>query len=157
MTTLDETLLQKLAKWRPDSQRQSLAFTQQESGWTGLLTADAVDEIGVRLWELTLTRTSPAAGDKSLVERAGLLASRVTGLLEPLRLIEVDDAAQLRSTSPTRRGEERFFYELVLQKDGSTCLRRYRTTPASPRRDQVSFTLTHDGLGKLVQDLTASL
>jgi len=156
MTTLDETLLQKLAKWRPHSQRQTLEFSQPEGGWAGRLTADTVDEIGVRLWELSLSRTSPQVSDKTLAQRANLLAGRANGLLEPLRVIEVDTVAQLRSTAPTTRGAERFYYEIVLQEDGGTTVRRFQAGP-SPRREQVTFTLTHEALAKLVRDLTASL
>jgi hypothetical protein len=157
MTTLDETLLQNLANRRPHNQRRTLEFTHPESGWGVSLTADTIDEIGVRLWEFTLTPSQPQGADTSLVERAGLLARRVTGLLEPLRVIEVDRVAQLRSDVPTRRGEDRFFYEVLQHEDGSTGVRRYRTSAASPRREQVAFTLTHESLAKLVLDLTSRL
>jgi hypothetical protein len=156
MTTLAETLLQKLAKWRPHSQREVLEFTHPESGWTLSLSADTVDEIGVRLWELNLLPTSPQAGDKPLSERAGLLAQRATGLLEPLRVIEVDQAAQLRSSVPTSRGSDRFYYEVMLQNAGGSSLCRYRTSTGNPR-EQVTFTLTHEALAKIVQDLTSRL
>jgi hypothetical protein len=156
MTTLDEVLLQKLARWRPDSQRQPLELTH-DSGWGVRLTADAVDEIGVRLWELSLTPTQPRSGPLSLTERAGTLANRVNGLLEPLRVIEVDEKALLRSATPAQRGGDRLYYEIMLQDDGSVRLHRYRWSSELPKREQIAFTLTHDSLAKFVQDVISCL
>jgi hypothetical protein len=155
--TLDELLLQKLAKWRPDTNCPTLEVNDPASGWTINLTADCVEQIGSRLNELTLARTVPlAAGD--LKARADRVASQVTGLLEPLRLIEIDterSTALLRSNDPSQRGEDLFYYELLLQGDGGCALRRYQASQRTgTRRQAVTFNLTHDALGKLVNDLT---
>jgi hypothetical protein len=104
---------------------------------------------------------TPLTNTPSLKERAEQLASRITGLLEPLRLIEVDDTrsvAQLRSQNPLTRDDERFYYEVMLQGDGTTQLRRFQAVPAprtdAGKRQQVAFTLTHEALAKFVADLT---
>jgi hypothetical protein len=156
--TLDELLLEKLAKWRPDSARETLDVRHADGGWEVAVTADHVDVVGCRLWEVALRRP----GDTSAVDlaaRAGHVADRVTGLLEPLRLLEVDagkNEALLRSEAPARRGEDRFYYEVVLQGDGAVTVRRYQAPPqGEPRRRQVAFSLTHEALAKLVHDLTA--
>jgi hypothetical protein len=155
--TLDELLLQKLARWRPDNKEPTLDVSDPASGWTVSLTADCVEQVGSRLQELTLSRTLPLAG-VDLKTRADLVASQVTGLLEPLRLIEIDaerHIALLRSQDPSQRGEQLFYYELLLQADGRCALRRYQASQQiGTRRQAVSFDLTHDALGKLVDDLT---
>jgi hypothetical protein len=155
MTTLDETLQQKLAEWRPHSSRQVLEVDHPASGWKAAVSAEHADLVGVRLWELRLNRTGPPPGD-TLRQRAERIAGRVTGLLEPLRLVEVDldrSVAQLRSTAPSARGAERSYYEVLLQGDGTTTVRRFRS--ASAAREQIAFSLTHEAIAKLVADLTA--
>jgi len=158
MTTLEETLLQKLAKWRTHSQQapeQTLDLTHTEGDWSLSLKADCVDVVGVRLEELTLTPSAPRTGAAPLTERARNLAAQVTGLLEPLCLVEVDGVAQLRSSTPACKGDERAYYEVLLHKEGNTSVRRYKASRASSRREQVAFTLTHEALAKLVTDLIA--
>jgi hypothetical protein len=93
-----------------------------------------------------------------LKARAEEVAGRVTGLLEPLRLVEVDasrQTAQLRSKEPARRGDDALYYELLLRGDGSATLHRYQANRQTPGRAETPFALTHDALGKLVDDLTA--
>jgi hypothetical protein len=79
-------------------------------------------------------------------------------LLEPLRLLEFDagqKTALLRSQQPDHNGEQLFYYEVLLQADGSCNLRRYQAAQQpGVRRQQVPFTLTHDALTKLIDDLT---
>jgi hypothetical protein len=154
--TLAETLLQRLAKWRPDSDRQTLDVTDPQSGWIARLEADHVETLGCRLWELTLKPSQPA-NDVDLASCADRAAGRVTGLLEPLRVVEVDRTrglAQLRSDRPGQRADGQFYYEVLLHADGTTQLRRYQAPDKDqPRRRQVAFTLTHEALAKLVADL----
>jgi hypothetical protein len=155
--TLDVLLLQKLAKWRCDNVRQTLEVADAESGWTVAVTADCADVVGCRLWELTLRRSTPLTEDLKI--RAERIAGRVTGLLEPLRLVEVDaprNVALLRSEQPGRWGEGLYYYEALLQADGTTSVRRYQAPhEGEPRRHQLTFALTHEALAKLVADLTA--
>ena len=154
--TLNEALLEKLAEWRCDSGRQTLTVPHPESGWTAAVAADCADRVGCRVWELNLSRpaAAPAADLKGRAER---VAARVTGLLEPLRLVEVDagrDAALLRSAAPQRRGDDLFYYEVEL-KSGGAGVRRYQGSATGATRQQIAFPLTHDALAKLAGDLTA--
>ncbi len=148
-------ILENLANWRPKSERDTLEITGD--GWNAAITADCVDIVGCRLWELSLRRSAegPAVDVKT---RAEQICARVTGLLEPLRVVEVDapnNTALLRSERPGQIGDERFYYELLLNGDGGSTLSRYQTPQeGQPRRQQVAFTLTHEALGKLVGDLT---
>ena len=85
-------------------------------------------------------------------------AKRVTGLLEGLRVVEVDSGrneALLRSSTPARRDEMVSYFEILLGGTKSATLRRYRAyQETGHRREQVSFTLTHEALAKVVTDLT---
>jgi hypothetical protein len=156
--SLDGLLLEKLARWRPDG-RQALEVSSPESDWSALVTADAADVVGSRVWEISVRRVGNALPTDSLKERAAGVASRVSGLLEPLSLIEVDEArgvALLRSDTPARRGEVLSYYEALLHADGSANFRRYEGPQGeTTRRQQVAYALTHESLGKLVADLTA--
>lgn len=151
---LDELLLQKLADGRSPSARQTVTVEHADAGWRVDLQADAVESLGGRYSEVTLTRTAPAT-PVPVKEQGERIAARVTGLLEPLRLVEVDggrDLAQLRSDAPARRGEELCYYEVLRQGDGTTSVRRYQQLPGA-KRQAVAFTLTHEALAKLVRDL----
>jgi hypothetical protein len=157
--TLDEILLQKLAKWRPDSTRQPLEVSDPNSGWTVRLDAECVEQVGSRLNELSLGRTTPLEG-VDLKARAEKIAGRTTGLLEQLRLVEADGqagSALLRSSAPSKRGDSVQYYELLLNQGGSGSLKRYEASQEpGTRRHSVPFALTHEALAKLVGDLTAS-
>jgi hypothetical protein len=158
--SLDGLLLEKLARWRPDG-REALEVSAPESGWSTTVTADAADVVGCRLWELSVRRAgdlTPAGDTATPRNRAEAIASRVTGLLEPWSLIEVDEArgtALLRSTTPTRRGDVISYYEALLNADGAAAVRRYEGPHGeATRRQQVPYGLTHECLAKLVSDLT---
>jgi hypothetical protein len=154
--SLANQLLEKLADWRPDS-RRSLAVPGQP--WAVTLTADCADQLGCLVWELALRRSAPPAGDRPLQAWAERVAGRVTGLLEPLKLLEVDtlrDEALLRSEEPAERDGQLFYYELLLRGRGEALVRRYHgARNGEARREQVAFALTHEALAKLVADLTA--
>jgi hypothetical protein len=155
--SLDGLLLEKLARWRPDG-RQTLEVSDTESGWNAAVTADAADLVGCRLWEVSLRRASTALPGVDLKNRGQIIAGRVTGLLEPLRLIEVDETravALIRSDAPTRRDEAISYYEALMQADGGVTLRRYEAPRGEEtRRQQIAYGLTYESLGKLVTDLT---
>jgi len=154
---LDALLLEKLAKWRSTSGRATLEASGD--GYSAAVAVECVDTVGCRLWELSL-RPTDATAIVELKAHAEQLCQRVTGLLEPLRLVEVDtlrNTALLRSEQPGQLGEDRFYYEVLLHGDRSSEVRRYRAPQGDqPRRQQVAFTLTHEALAKLVRDLTAS-
>jgi hypothetical protein len=158
--TLDEALLQNLAEWRPGGGRQTLNLPDTGSGWTVALTADRSDALGCLVWELALRRTTEPAAGEGLRAWAERIAGRVTGLLEPLKVVEVDlvrGQALLRSQAPARRGEQLHYYEVLLTGVRAAVVRRYRASlQGDARREQVPFTLTHEALAKLAGDLSAS-
>lgn len=157
--SLDALLLERLANWRPDNERATLDLADTASGWSAAVTAECVDVVGCRLWELALRRPAGAPAVE-LRSRAEEVCRRTTGLLEPLALVEVDSVrqvAQLRSEQPGQQGDDRFYYEVLLEGEGGCVVRRFQAPQATePRRRQVAFTLTHEVLAKLVRDLIAA-
>lgn len=157
--TLAAPLLEKLDKWRPSGEgRQSATFPMPEAGWEVTLTADRVDSVGSLLTRIEATRTSPVAEDAKLLEaHARAVAGKATGLLEPLRLIEVDrvgHVALLRSDRPPVRGDSVLFYEVRFQGRNHVTVERIRAATAAPAgREPVPFALTNEALAKLVSDL----
>lgn len=156
--TLANKLLQKLSNWKlAGNQRHDLTVADEGTGWTATVTAERCDELGCLVWELALQRPGLASAADSATLRtwADRVASRATGLLEPLKVIEVDAErleAQLRSQEPTQREEQRYYYEVLLKAPGRATVRRYRS---GAHREQVAFALTHEALAKLTGDLTA--
>ncbi len=159
--TLNETLVARLAEWRPGRGRQTLNLPDGGAGWAVSLTADRADELGCLVWEMTLRRTEalPGADAPALRAWGDRIAGRARGLLEMLKVVEVDaerDEAILRSDVPAAKGEDRFYYEVHLQGAGVADLRRYRgSLAATGKREQVAFALTHEALARLAADLAA--
>jgi hypothetical protein len=88
------------------------------------------------------------------------LAARLTYLMEPLVVLEVDaqaGEAELRSQAPTPRGDQSAFYEVRLRREGSLNLRRIGFDAASRRRQVVPCQMTIEVLERLADDLVASL
>src|SRR5690349_1116460 len=117
--TLAETLQGKLASWRPAGEgRHSWSESFPEAGWAVGLAADRTDTVGCLAWELTLTRTGAAPAVLTLKGWADGIAGRVSGLLEDLKVVEVDDTrheALLRSDGPSVRGDDVLYYEVHLR------------------------------------------
>ena len=86
------------------------------------------------------------------------LAARVTYLMEPLVVLEVDaeaGVADLRSQVPTPRGDQRSFYEVSLHQKGNLLLRRISFDETTRRRQTVDCQMTLEVLERLVDDLVA--
>lgn len=156
---LGEKLLLRLADWRPAAGRQTLTIPDDGPGWALSLTVDRAEQLGCLVWELAVRRSAGAL-DEPLQAWGERIAGRVTGLLEPLKVVEVDAArreAILRSEAPASRGDEVFYYEVLLTGAGTATLRRYHAfREGNGRREQVAFALTHEALAKVAADLTAS-
>jgi hypothetical protein len=155
--TLAETLQPKLSDWRPAGDgRHSWAETFPGHGWAVQIAADKADAVGCLVWELTLTRAGAAPAGLTLATWAAGIAQRVGGLLEDLKVVEVDttrNEALLRSDEPTARGDDRLYYEVHLTGLTRATVRRYKGSRAAARRDQVAFALTHEVLAKLAGDI----
>jgi len=155
--TLTESLLPKLSEWRPAGDgRHSLAVAIPEAEWTANLTADKADSLSCLVWELTLSRTGDVPEGLTLKTWAEGVAKRATGLLEPLRVLEVDAVrgeGLLRSDSPAKKGERLAYYEVRLFGTDRAVVRRFTGSRTESGREQVAFALTHEVLAKLAGDI----
>ncbi|MFO0852290.1 MAG: hypothetical protein U0871_27555 [Gemmataceae bacterium] len=155
--TLAETLQARLADWRPaGAGRHTWQHTFADHGWAVHLTADAADVVGCKVWELTLSRLDDPPAGLTQRQWADRIAARVSGLMEPLKVLEVDatrDETVLRSDGPTVRGTDVLYYEVVLSGLSRAVVRRYQGSKAAPGREQVAFAVTHEPLAKLAGDI----
>jgi hypothetical protein len=155
---LNETILHALADWRPEGGRATLNLTDEASGWATLVTANRNDELGCLVWDLSLCRAAPVEG-LTLRSWAERCAAQVSGLLEPLQVVEIDEArkqAMLRSAKPSQRGEKLYYYQLMLGGTTEAHLSRFQASHQGTTRTQIAFPITHEALAKVVVDLTAT-
>jgi hypothetical protein len=151
------TLANMLRKKLADPPESGSGVVLAHQGWNVGLQPAAHDTLGCALNEVALHRETGAEGDpRPWAERVSRTA---TGLLEPLRLIEVDAprrVALLRSSAPTPHDPGVEYYEVELHGTASARLRRFRGfQELGHKREQVPFTVTYEALGKLIGDFTA--
>ena len=85
--TLGNIVRQKLSETPAASARHELMAADEAGGWTVYLTAERRDAWTTVAWEVSLRRPA-ATGD--LASWAERIAQRSSGLLESLRVVEVD-------------------------------------------------------------------
>jgi len=121
---------------------------------------DQCDQLAVAVYELVLETTELADIEVAQLQAASqALCDRVTYLLEPISPIETDVdgcVVQMRSTPPQQQDDGRYYYELFLRRGGSVTLHRYEKHPGQIRQ-RVAATLTHEVLGRLVEDFDATI
>jgi hypothetical protein len=113
----------------------------------------------------TLAFSKRAEGAEPLASEAlrawgETLANRLTYLMEPLVVLEVDaevGEAELRSRTPTARNERSSYYELRLNRDRGLQLRRVGFDRLTRERQPVPCQMTIEVLERLADDLVASL
>jgi hypothetical protein len=126
------------------------------AGWTVRLTADKTDTLSCLVWELSLTRTAEPPSNLTLKAWATRIAERVTGLLEPLAVHELDETSQeaiLRSVRPARKGEDLSYYEVKLSGLADASVRRFAASKVESGRTQIAYALTHETIAKLSADI----
>jgi hypothetical protein len=121
----------------------------------------ALDAVGVAFASLELTTTIRSEWTSATLKEWGeRLAGRVTYLMEPLQVLEVDAGGgevQIRSQSPTARADQRGYYEVRLFKQGTLRLERYAFEQSSRQRRSITCQLTREVLERLADDLAASV
>jgi hypothetical protein len=154
--TLGETLHKSLSDW-PAHTDGPHERTATAGGWTATVKAAAVDTVGAKLHELELTRTAPAPEGTTLGGWAEGVAKRASGLLERLKVHEVDathNQAVLRSDGPTVKADVAGYYEVVLTGTDKATVNRYQADRAAgTKREPVPFALTHETVAKLADDI----
>jgi hypothetical protein len=155
--TLAEKLLPRLSEWEPaGAGRHSWSTDLDDAGWNVHISADRADSLSCLVWELTLTRTLDAPKGLTLDSWALGIASRVGGLMEDLKVYEVDPLANeavLRSDAPRARGANLAYYEIRLHGLTRAVVRRFTAAKPKPGREQAPFALTHEVLARLVEDI----
>jgi hypothetical protein len=156
MMTLENMLRKKLAD-APAGQTEVVVSHQ---GWNIALHPAAQDSLSCSLNDVTLQRegTPPSADPRPWAER---ISATVTGLLEPLKLHEVDAPRQialLRSATPTPSDPGMQYYEVELHGTARASIRRFRGF-AEPghKREQIPFALTHEALARVIGGMTAEV
>lgn len=156
--TLADNLLESLNGWQPATAGRH-SHTHASGDWTVTVTADRVETVGSSCWEVTVARTAPSPHARALRPWAEEIARRTTGLLESLKVHEVDDQkgeAVLRSSKPTKKGTVLHYYDVHLYRQGLATVRRYAADAnAGSRREQIAFALTNEVIAKLADDLIA--
>ncbi len=129
---------------------------------SGRLEADllAVDAIGCSFQTMgySTDRLAGAALDdlRSISES---LIGRLTYLLEPIGLVEVDQdraAVQLRSNPPQKGEDATSYYELMVRRGGDITLSRYEKRPGLMRHI-VPANITREVLQRLAEDFVAAV
>jgi hypothetical protein len=125
------------------------------------LNLTAIDSVGVAFDSLDFATTGrPEWSPDALRAWGERLAGRVTYLMEPLRVLEVDAAGgevHIRSQNPTARDDQRSFYEVRLFKQGTLRMERSTFDESSRRRRRVPCHLTREVLERLADDIAASV
>ena len=133
-----------------------------EEGTAGLeLILSSQGSVGLAFDTLTYRDTQLAGlSNENLKNWAERLASRVTYLMEPLVLVELDPnagEAELRSQVPTARGDLRSFYEARLNsREGTLKLSRVVFDEATRRRRPAGCLVTIEVLERLTDDLVST-
>ncbi len=119
-----------------------------------------VDRVGCQCSELSVASKRLAGATPDVLQTvADQLASKLTYLLEPLQVIEIDGQAQLvqmRSVPPTPSPGGHGYYEVIVQAGGHITLSRF-TAPRGQTRHRTDATFTREVFEKLVHDLVAAI
>jgi hypothetical protein len=121
----------------------------------------ALDSVGVAFDSLEFAATGrPEWSSDALRAWGDRLAGRVTYLMEPLKVLEVDAAGgevHIRSQNPTARDDQRSYYEVRLSRQGTLRMERCTFDGASRRRRRIPCHLTREVLERLADDIVGCL
>lgn len=127
---------------------------------TVVCNADECNALAVTVFDLVLETSELASATAFELQAASAaLAKRVNYLLEPIAPIESDAqgcTVQLRSNPPQHDDNGWRYYELLVRRGGSVALCRYEKKPGQPR-NRVPAVLTHEVVGRLVDDFSATV
>jgi hypothetical protein len=118
------------------------------------------DALSAAVTDFVLEASELATVDVAKLQSASqALCQRVTYLLEPISPIEIDSTGcvvQMRSNPPHKDDNGLKYYELTLRRGGCVSLCRYEKQ-AGNARAIVPATLTHEVLGRLVEDFSRAV
>jgi hypothetical protein len=135
--------------------------TVEESPNRLTLHLSALDTVGLAFTSMEYANTAHAElSSGALQEWGGRLTRRVTYLMEPLKVVEVDGQGgevQVRSENPTPRADELGYYEMRLFREGSLRLQRIVFDAATRQRRPTNCQLTREVLERLADDIAATI
>ena len=114
--------------------------------------------VGLAFDRLEFQSPGPDRTAENLRDWADKLASQVTYLMEPLVVLEIDAVAgevELRSQSPTPRGQLKSYYEVRLTKIGTMTISRIVYDSTTRRRSVTPCQVTREVLERLTDDIVA--
>jgi hypothetical protein len=121
----------------------------------------ALDSVGLAFSTMEFANSSRTEfSSDALKEWGDRLAKRVTYLMEPLKVLEVNDQGgevQLRSQSPTPRADQRAYYEMRLFRNGKLRMERFAFDESTRQRRPVTCQLTRETLERLADDIAVSV
>lgn len=114
--------------------------------------------VGFSALGLEFQADGPERTIDQLKDWADRVAGRVTYLMEPLRVVEIDPVGvevELRSTAPSQnpRTNTRAYYEVRLRRNGTLNLARVVFDNATRTRQDDAFQMTRDVIERLTDDL----
>lgn len=112
--------------------------------------------VGFSATDLLFQADGPERTIDELKDWADRVAARVTYLMEPLRVVEVDPVGaevELRSAAPSQRKGVRAYYEVRLRRAGTLNLARVVFDDATRTRRDEPFQMTHEVIERLADDL----
>jgi len=120
----------------------------------------ALDTVGLAFTALEFATTSHTDwSSQALKDWGDRLSSRLTYLMEPLKVLEIDAAGgevQIRSQTLTPRAEQRGYYEVRLFRQGILRMERFVLDEATRQRRPTPCQLTREVLERLADDIAAS-
>jgi hypothetical protein len=132
---------------------------QADNGMLEVVIASA-DTMSVAFTAFAFHSDRLASAETAKLSRiADVLASKLTYLLEPLRVVEVDGnagAVQMRSHPPYQRDKQTKYYEVLVQRGGAISLVRYERLPGEPRQP-IAAHVTEEVFYRLADDFAAAV
>lgn len=120
----------------------------------------ALDSVGVAFDSLEFITTDRQDWSSEALNAWGeRLATRVTYLLEPLKVLEIDAGGgevQIRSQTPSARADQHGYYEVRLYRQGRLSMERYTFDDATRQRGRTPCQFTREVVERLADDIAAS-
>lgn len=120
----------------------------------------SLDSVGVAFDGLEFVATDRTDWTSEALNAWGQrLAARVTYLLEPLKVLEIDAGGgevQIRSQAPSARADQHGYYEVRLFRNGSLRMERYAFSDATRQRQRSTCQFTREVIERLADDIVAS-
>jgi hypothetical protein len=158
------TLSQKIAdavEQHPVGSASSGLVTAEADGLKLTISLAALGHVGLAFRRIEFSQVDPVdLSPQALRAWGNRLSARLTYLMEPLVVLEVDaeaGKATLRSQNPTSKGDRRSFFEVQLYREGGLHLHRVAFDETTRVRKVVDSQMTLEVLERLTDDLVASL